>query len=130
MYLHTSLPAGILPSSGIIFLRQPLDREQVKSISITVKVEDHGVPSLSSVARIKFNVKDTNDNRPLFIQNSYNFVVTENVQPDFLVGQVMAEDKDSGNNAQILYQFKSSSGAFRIDGPTGMIFNFTTFMGG
>lgn len=90
-----------------------------------MKVEDHGVPSLSSVARIKFTVKDTNDNPPVFSQTTYNFVVTENVGADYLLGRVAAEDSDSGSNAQITFQFKSSSRAFAIDGPTGMIFNFT-----
>ena len=100
---------------------------KVQSISLSVKVEDHGVPPLSSEAQIKFLVKDTNDNRPVFGQASYTFVVTENVGSDFLVGRVSAEDKDSGSNAQISYQLKSSSRAFRIDGPTGRMSNLTTF---
>ena len=82
------------------------------------------MPPLSAVARIKFIVKDSNDNRPVFVQNAFNFVVTENVESNFLIGKVSAEDKDSGANAKITYQFKSSSRAFTIDGPTGMIFNF------
>ena len=89
-----------------------------------MKVQDHGVPPLSNVARIKFNVKDSNDNRPVFAQNAFNFVVTENVEANYLVGKVSAEDKDEGANAKITYQFKLASRAFTIDGPTGMIFNF------
>ena len=89
-----------------------------------MKAQDHGVPPLSAVARIKFNVKDSNDNRPVFAQNAFNFVVTENVEANHLVGKVSAEDKDEGANAKITYQFKSASRAFTIDGPTGMIFNF------
>ena len=82
------------------------------------------MPPLSAVARIKFTVKDSNDNPPVFAQNAFNFVVTENVESNYLIGKVSAEDKDSGANAKITYQFKSSSRAFTIDGPTGMIFNF------
>ena len=82
------------------------------------------MPSLSAVARLKFIVKDSNDNRPVFVQNAFNFVVTENVESNYLIGRVSAEDKDSGANAKITYQFKSASRAFTIDGPTGMIFNF------
>ena len=89
-----------------------------------MKAQDHGVPPLSAVARIKFTVKDSNDNPPVFAQNAFNFVVTENVESNYLIGKVSAEDKDSGANAKITYQFKSSSRAFTIDGPTGMIFNF------
>ena len=89
-----------------------------------MKVQDHGLPPLSNVAKIKFNVKDSNDNPPVFTQNAFNFVVTENVEANYLVGKVSAEDKDSGANAKITYQFKSASRAFTIDGPTGMIFNF------
>ena len=82
------------------------------------------MPPLSAVARIKFTVKDSNDNPPVFAQNAFNFVVTENVESNYLIGRVSAEDKDSGANAKITYQFKSSSRAFTIDGPSGMIFNF------
>ena len=82
------------------------------------------MPPLSAVARIKFTVKDSNDNPPVFAQNAFNFVVTENVESNYLIGKVSAEDKDSGANAKITYQFKSSSRAFTIDGPSGMIFNF------
>ena len=119
---------GILPNSGIIFLKQTLDREKVESISLKVMAEDHGVPPLSSTARIKFSVKDTNDNRPVFNQKSYNFKVTENVPADFLVGKVEASDQDFGRNSDITYHFKTASRAFRIDGPTGRIFNFIPFM--
>ena len=89
-----------------------------------MKAQDHGVPPLSAVARIKFIVKDSNDNRPVFAQNAFNFVVTENIESNFLIGKVYAEDKDFGANAKITYQFKSASRAFTIDGPSGMIFNF------
>ena len=110
---------GLLPSSGIIFLKNQLDREKIQSLSFTVRVQDHGVQPKSATASVQITVKDVNDNRPTFSEKSYQFKVNENVPSDFLVGRVSAVDEDSGHNAEITFNLKSASKDFRIDGPTG-----------
>ena len=110
---------GLLPSSGIIFLKNQLDRERIQSLSFTVRVQDHGVQPKSATASVQITVKDVNDNRPTFSEKSYQFKVNENVPSDFLVGRVSAVDEDSGHNAEITFNLKSASKDFRIDGPTG-----------
>ena len=110
---------GLLPSSGIIFLKDQLDREKIQSVSLTVRVQDHGVQPKSATARVKINVKDVNDNRPIFSEKSYQFKVNEGEKSDFLVGRVEAVDEDSGHNADITFNLKTASKNFRIDGPTG-----------
>ena len=110
---------GLLPSSGIIFLKNQLDREKIQSLSLTVRVQDHGVEPKSATAKVKINVVDVNDNRPTFSEKSYHFKVNENVPSDFLIGRVEAVDEDSGHNAEITFNLKTASKNFRIDGPTG-----------
>ena len=110
---------GILPNSGIIFLKKQLDREKIESLSLAVSVKDHGIPALSSTTRVKINVVDVNDNKPTFSQQAYSFQVTENVGADHVIGHVTATDGDHGQNGQISYNIKTASRNFRINPPTG-----------
>ena len=45
---------------------------------------------------------DTNDNIPEF-EDDYTFNVPENRPKDYLVGKVVAEDKDEGRHAKVYY---------------------------
>ena len=66
---------GLLPSSGIIFLKAQLDRERIQSLSLTVRGQDHGVQPKTATAKVEINVKDVNDNKPIFSEKSYQFKV-------------------------------------------------------
>ncbi len=110
---------GVLPSSGIMFLKKQLDREEITSLSMTVRVQDQGLPQLSDTARVKLNIVDVNDNKPVFTAASYSFSVVENIAADSVIGVVTARDGDTGRNGEILYSIKSDSGKFRIDNPSG-----------
>ena len=102
-----------------MFLKKQLDREEITSLSMTVRVEDQGVPQLSDTARVKINIVDVNDNKPVFTAASYSFSVVENIAADSVIGVVTARDGDTGRNGKILYSIKSDSGNFRIDNPSG-----------
>merc|ERR1719264_1326085 len=112
---------GILPSSGIIFLKKQLDREEITSLGMTVRVQDQGVPQMSDTARVKLNIVDVNDNKPVFTAAAYSFSVVENIAADSVIGVVSARDGDTGRNGEISYSIKSDSGNFRIDNPSGEI---------
>ena len=112
---------GILPSSGIIFLKKQLDREQVESLAFSVIVRDQGVPSLSSSTRVKINIADSNDNKPMFRQSEYRVEVSENVPLDSSLVQVEASDGDQGRNGQISFSIKTQNRRFRIEPSTGKI---------
>ena len=110
---------GILPNSGILFLKQQLDREQVAGLAFSVRVLDHGTPQLGATARVKLNTVDMNDNAPTFSRPSYEFAVAENLAPDTLVGVVAAADGDSGRNGEISFSLKTASSQFRIESSSG-----------
>ena len=86
---------GILPSSGIIFLKKPLDREEITSLGMTVRVQDQGVPQMSDTARVKLNIVDVNDNKPVFTAAAYSISVVENLAADSVIGVVSARDGDT-----------------------------------
>ena len=110
---------GILPNSGILFLKQQLDREQVAGLAFSVRVMDHGTPQLGATARVKLNTVDMNDNAPTFSRPSYEFAVAENLAPDTLVGVVAAADGDTGRNGEISFSLKTASSQFRIESSSG-----------
>ena len=61
-----------------------------------MKAQDNGDPIRSSEVLVHFNIKDTNDNAPLFEPASYDSAVYENVTVGTSLLQVFATDVDSG----------------------------------
>ena len=46
-------------------------------------------------------VTDSNDHPPLFDQPLYNFNISENVEPEYLLGVVSTSDADGGADDQV-----------------------------
>lgn len=111
-------------STGIIRAKVEFDREQESSITFKVYAADNGTPvPLTATATVKLNIEDDNDEFPTFNKSSYNFQVMENKNADFVVGTVLATDKDIGSNAAIVYTlpFSYQNAPFSINPSTGEI---------
>lgn len=67
-------------SSGDVFVIQPLDYEASHEYYITVEATDGGSPPLSDMATVNINLTDVNDNRPVFSQDVYTAVVSEDAE--------------------------------------------------
>ena len=108
-------------SSGIITLRQILDRENRSSYNLTLQAMDTNNPSLVSNAVLVVNVLDENDNEPQFEHDLYNVTLSEDVPVGTTVVAVEALTKDVGVNALITYQIISGNehGKFSVDQFTG-----------
>lgn len=63
--------------TGAIFIIESLDYESSHEYYLTVEATDGGTPSLSDVATVNINVTDINDNSPVFSQDTYTTVVSE-----------------------------------------------------
>nr|XP_020476445.1 protocadherin Fat 1 isoform X3 [Monopterus albus] len=85
---------SIDPQTGDIFVIQPLDYEVSHEYYITVEATDGGSPPLSDMATVNINLTDVNDNRPVFSQDVYTAVVSEDAELGKTVMAVMAEDLD------------------------------------
>ncbi|CAG9825597.1 unnamed protein product [Phaedon cochleariae] len=110
-----------------------LNRETQDEYILEVSICDNGKPALSSVARVVVTVDDINDNSPEFDQNVYDVHLPSrlaNIEDPLF--QVLALDKDAGENAQLKYQFKSAKyrSKFRIDGKTGCVYAHKEFVSG
>lgn len=59
---------------------EPLDYEVSHEYYITVEATDGGSPPLSDMATVNINLTDVNDNRPVFNQDAYTAVVSEDTE--------------------------------------------------
>lgn len=59
---------------------EPLDYETSHEYYITIEATDGGSPPLSDMATVNINLTDVNDNRPVFSQDVYAAVISEDVE--------------------------------------------------
>uniref|UniRef100_A0A1A7XDW5 Uncharacterized protein n=2 Tax=Nothobranchiidae TaxID=405002 RepID=A0A1A7XDW5_9TELE len=78
-----------------------LDREQVESYLIVVEARDGGGMTGTGTATIQ--VKDVNDHAPRFIDHSCLARISENAELNAEVLELVAEDHDTGENAQLTF---------------------------
>ncbi|KAL6115852.1 dchs1 [Pungitius sinensis] len=108
--------------SGQICTSGSLDRDQGPvSFDFTVTAVDGG--GLSSVAYVKVDLADINDNRPAFYPVSYAVSLSTQSAPGTSVVRVTAYDPDSGENGRITYKTVAGGGSpyFTLNKETGVI---------
>ncbi|KAM3616499.1 uncharacterized protein V6R79_018992 [Siganus canaliculatus] len=108
--------------TGQICTSTALDRDQgPASFDFTVTAADGG--GLSSVAYVKVDLVDINDNRPSFYPVSYAVSLSTQSAPGTSVVRVTAYDLDSGENGKITYKTVpgGASPYFTLNKDTGVI---------
>ncbi|KAJ1529702.1 hypothetical protein ONE63_006456 [Megalurothrips usitatus] len=114
------------PRNGSLFLERELDLDAERTLpgntfSLTVQAAQVDNPLKAAVARVEVELLDLNDNLPEFEVDLYNISIVENLPNGFSVLQVMATDKDQGDNAFFTYQLEDPLQAFNIDARTGWL---------
>uniref|UniRef100_A0A2I3SRM1 FAT atypical cadherin 1 n=1 Tax=Pan troglodytes TaxID=9598 RepID=A0A2I3SRM1_PANTR len=107
--------------TGAVFIIENLDYESSHEYYLTVEATDGGTPSLSDVATVNVNVTDINDNTPVFSQDTYTTVISEDAVLEQSVITVMADDADGPSNSHIHYSI--------IDGNQGSSFTIDPVRG-
>ncbi|MCL4120458.1 UNVERIFIED_CONTAM: hypothetical protein GTU68_045968, partial [Idotea baltica] len=113
---------------------QPLDRDHPKgrpTWRFTVFAQDEGGNGLVGYADVQVNLKDINDNSPIFPKMVYYGNVTENGTQGMVVMTMTAEDYDDpneGTNAKLSYSIEknvidesTATPIFEIEPETGVI---------
>jgi hypothetical protein len=95
----SSLPFSIHPSTGVITLKDAVDRETADAYTFNVTCTDHGVPPLSSTSVVNVTITDVNDNMPNIRLLSLNSPIPENNEPGITVATFEVTDPDIGGNA-------------------------------
>ncbi|XP_011501552.1 PREDICTED: fat-like cadherin-related tumor suppressor homolog [Ceratosolen solmsi marchali] len=109
--------------TGTISLNEALDRETIQEHVLTVMVKDQGTPAKRNYARVLVTVHDHNDHAPHFISEIIQGKVFETSPIGTAVVQVIAIDRDRGENAELTYSMTSGNvgNVFSIDPDLGLI---------
>ncbi|XP_072266372.1 cadherin EGF LAG seven-pass G-type receptor 2-like [Pyxicephalus adspersus] len=115
---YFSINAG----NGKIFALSSFDFESgPREFQIFILAEDHGLPQRKQgYCTVVVQVLDINDCKPVFMPINL-MVIEENAPIGTFVGQVMATDRDSGDNAFILYSLYDEDDLFEVDETHGNI---------
>ncbi|KAM9311548.1 protocadherin gamma-C5-like [Gastrophryne carolinensis] len=87
--------------TGEIFLKGPLDFEELNIYELSVRAADRGSPELIGNCLVQVEVEDANDNFPEMSFSSLTNEIPENSVIGTVVGSIHVRDKDSGKNGEI-----------------------------
>ncbi|CAG5132925.1 unnamed protein product, partial [Candidula unifasciata] len=110
--------------AGQLRLLRRLDRETASSHTLFIRAETDTTPPLVDYMEINIQVRDVNDNMPLFTCSPYIVTIPEDAEPQHSIIQLQASDRD--HEAQPL-SFSFSQGMsdmasiFSINPVTGWI---------
>ncbi|KAB7496775.1 Protein dachsous [Armadillidium nasatum] len=115
---------AINPRTGSITTTKVLDHEAKSVYQVVVQATDQGNPPRSVNMTIRIDALDLNDNSPTFSSSSLTFTIREGIEVGGEIGQVMAVDRDGGDNGRIAYSILSGNlnGTFDINRTTGQLF--------
>ncbi|XP_062332420.1 protocadherin alpha-C2-like [Osmerus eperlanus] len=109
-----------------LILKKTLDREEQAVHNLILTALDGGVPTRTGTASIIVRVLDTNDNAPLFDEETYTINVMENSPIGSIVVKLNATDLDEGSNSDIVYSYslytsEKTQTTFSLNSNTGEI---------
>ncbi|XP_069506807.1 cadherin-like protein 26 [Ambystoma mexicanum] len=115
-------------ATGVVYVHRTIDREVTPMFTVCFDVADRASGRIVDKSLI-FNVevKDKNDNAPIFLQNEYNVTIKETSALENPVLQMIAQDKDKEDtlNSVVIYSLVSqtpdSPVTFTIDAKNGLI---------
>uniref|UniRef100_A0A8D3CSG3 Cadherin-23 n=1 Tax=Scophthalmus maximus TaxID=52904 RepID=A0A8D3CSG3_SCOMX len=104
--------------TGVVWLRQQLDRETKSEMQVEFYVSD-----IQEVVKDTVNIQigDVNDNSPTFHGQPYSIHIPENTAVGKSVFMVNATDPDQGTGGSVLFSFQQPSPFFAIDGARGTV---------
>ncbi|XP_018431771.1 PREDICTED: protocadherin-20-like [Nanorana parkeri] len=109
-----------------LVLMKSLDRESQSEHRLTLIAVDRGQPPLSGTTTFVVKVTDVNDNCPYFLANNISVHLPRDASMGTAVAQVIAVDKDAGDNSVIQYHYsyrvsESIRNLFHLDSASGTI---------
>ncbi|XP_061767767.1 protocadherin-15a isoform X1 [Nerophis ophidion] len=109
----------VISANGSIYTRVPLDRELRSRYELVVEASDGAVDPRRTTLTLTVEVKDIDDNSPVFSQQAYAVSVPENSPVGTVILTLSAADADLFSN--ITYRIKSESARrlFSLNAITG-----------
>ncbi|XP_008939523.1 PREDICTED: protocadherin Fat 4-like, partial [Merops nubicus] len=112
-----SLKFRIDEATGILYSTASFDyEEEPTEYQVVIYAEDDGIPEKKrGYCTVVIKIVDVNDWPPVFDPVT-EFSVNENAPVGFMVGKITATDRDTGDNAFVLYSLPDGGGnIFEID---------------
>ena len=102
-------------NTGDITLAKALNREERSSYVLFIEAHD-GV--FANYTELEISISDINEHKPYFLETDYVTYVKESIGQMVPIITIMANDKDTGDNAKIVYTITNGDpdGLFIIDG--------------
>lgn len=114
--------------SGALKLQKSLDHEIAKWYQLTLLAQSkYEHYEIGASVNVNIQVKDVNDNKPVFESEPYEAVIVENLPSGAQVIQVKATDQDSGTNGHVVYSLDARqnpqeiSELFAVNSETGWV---------
>uniref|UniRef100_A0A8C0VA27 Cadherin-23 n=1 Tax=Cyanistes caeruleus TaxID=156563 RepID=A0A8C0VA27_CYACU len=107
--------------TGVVWLRQPLDRETKSEFTVEFSVSDSQGGRGLTPRTVNIQVGDVNDNAPQFHNQPYSVRIPENTPVGTPIFIVNATDPDLGAGGSVLYSFQPPSNFFAIDSGRGIV---------
>ena len=118
-------------NTGHIQVKSLLDREKLANYKLNVRANDRGAPSLFSNKVVLINVKDVNDNSPVFTKSLYNGIIAEDASKGSVVVQVCRIYYYLRYSLRLLWFYKLFNVALKVTvhDPTFLHFNLVSSSG-
>lgn len=109
--------------TGEISVSSALDFETRRMYSLQVSARDTGSPQRTSTAPVPLmiNIKNENDQSPVFNSTRYFFTFREKQPAGSVVGYVYATDTDVGSFGEVKYSILSENQYFELDQGSGEV---------
>lgn len=89
------------PLTGEVRVKEMVNYEDFNIYDMEVVATDKGANPLSGKCKVRFFIKDINDNHPEISIKSFSSTVREDVEVGTVIAVINVNDKDSGENGQI-----------------------------
>lgn len=108
---------------AVLEVKTKLDYEENPLHEFDIIATDNGVPQNTAVAKVKIQLKNLNNKKPVFPTNSkeLTFKITETSKPGTFVGNLKVQDPDGDEVCFYFGNFSNTQGPFEIDPKAGSI---------
>ena len=121
-----SIAFSLNSSTGELSLERTLDYENRTQYVLVVIATDGGIPTKSSMVSVAIEVRDINDNPPVFSQMTYIGNISENLPPEQSILTIEVGDSDSPANSQIDLFLLGDPVDFSID-TSGVLYSTVSY---
>ncbi|XP_026535721.1 protocadherin Fat 3 isoform X3 [Notechis scutatus] len=108
--------------TGLLKVLMALDREKTELYLLNITIYDLGNPQKAAWRLLTITVEDANDNKPVFLQESYTVNILESTSIGVEIIQVEARDRDLGINGEVVYSILTDTRQFVINSSTGIVY--------